>query len=323
MYKQSLEYSVWVDYVEKSFIETKLKELIESGCVTGATSNPSIFLEAFTKSKSYEEDLKALNGKNAYEKYEALAIADIKKAAQTFRDIYNKTNTKDGYVSIELNPFLANDIDASIKDGIRLFNEINEPNVMIKVPATEAGNKIIPELLEANIPVNATLIFSPNQARALLQSIANVKNKTKPIVLSVFVSRFDRILNEKLPQEMQNMAGIMNSALIYNEVIKSKISNAKILFASTGTKAEQKIPADYYMKKLLAPYSVNTAPMSAIEAFCGQKLENIALPIPESKILGFFEKLSNYTVIEEVYEELLKDGLLQFEKAFEKILESL
>jgi transaldolase len=323
MDKQALNFSLWADYIDKSFVEGKLKEMISDGTVSGATSNPTIFKDAFLNSASYKDELALLKDKTPYEKYEHLAISEIKRAAQTLRSIYEASDGKDGFVSIEINPFLANKTDESIQEGKKLFHAIGEPNVMIKVPATEAGTKVMTELLNDNIAVNATLIFSPTQAKAILQQVSNIKDKTKPIVLSVFVSRFDRLLNDKVPASMKNRVGIMNGALIYNEVLKSRVSNAKTLFASTGVKIDQKLSNDYYITKLLAPNSINTAPISAIEAFVEAQIEIVALPLPESKILGFFKELQTFVNIDDVYDELIKDGLAQFENSFTKILESL
>ena len=325
-------FSLWVDFIEREFIGTQLKEMIANEVIDGATSNPSIFANAITTSAAYKEQLEQLDGKSAKEKYEALAVADIKAAAQELRVCYD--SGFEGYVSIEVDPFLSNDTEGTIEEGIRLFNEIGEPNVMIKVPATEAGYEAMRVLMSRGISVNATLIFSPEQAiktvEAMQKGIKDFQQFDEGRVegvVSIFVSRFDRKLDpqlEKLGIE-KSQTGIMNAAKIYNIVQEFNEPSIKPLFASTGVKERQGLPKDYYITSLCAKHSINTAPIETIEAYeASGKRGDLALPIDESVLESYFTKLSENGIdMEQVYSELMAEGLSAFEEAFAKMLQTL
>lgn len=162
MYIEDLKFSLWADFIERDYLDKEFKDLINDGIINGATSNPAIFKNAILNSPAYKEQLSTLGSFSAKEKYEAVAIYDIKKAADILKPLYEVGN--DGYVSIEVDPFLCDDADATIKEGKRLFAEIGRNNVMIKVPATTAGYIAMEELSASGIPVNATLIFKKEQA---------------------------------------------------------------------------------------------------------------------------------------------------------------
>jgi transaldolase len=330
MINRDINFSLWLDFVERDYLNNEFSSLIEKGIINGATSNPSIFASAITTSPAYKEQLDSLKGKSAKEKYEALAIEDIRTAAQTLRDIYNVGN--DGYISIEVDPFLSNDTEGTIAEGKRLFKAIGQPNVMVKIPATEAGYDAMTALLSTGISVNATLVFSPKQAQKCLKAMKKGIDEFEALggdrveaVISVFVSRFDRMLDAELEKEGLETAktGIYNAAKIYNLIEANHTPAIRTLFASTGVKGDD-LPTDYYIRELFASHSVNTAPLSTIEAYI-QKPELVAkLPIEESEINGYFTKLSdNGFDMDEVYNQLLKEGLEAFENAFQEMLDSL
>ena len=330
MVNRDIGFSLWLDFVERDYLKNEFSKLIENGTINGATSNPSIFASAITTSAAYKEQLESLVGKSAKEKYEALAIEDIRTAAQALRASYNEGN--DGYISMEVDPFLSNDTQGTIEEGKRLFAAIGEPNVMIKVPATEAGYAAMTELLDTGISVNATLVFSPKQAQKCLKALTKGLHSFEAdgggkvdAVISVFVSRFDRLLDADLAQEGIDVSktGIYNAAKIYNLVEKNYTPNICTLFASTGVKGDD-LAADYYMRGLYAAHSVNTAPLATIESFVKSKGVVPALPMEESEINGYFIKLAdNGFDMKEVYDSLLKDGLEAFEKAFQEMLDSI
>jgi len=330
MVNRDIGFSLWLDFVERDYLKNEFSKLIENGTINGATSNPSIFASAITTSTAYKEQLESLAGKSAKEKYEALAIEDIRTAAQALRASYNEGN--DGYISIEVDPFLSNDTQGTIEEGKRLFAAIGEPNVMVKVPATEAGYAAMTELLDTGISVNATLIFSPKQAQKCLKAMTKGLHSFEAdgggkvdAVISVFVSRFDRLLDADLAQEGIDVSktGIYNAAKIYNLVEKNYTPNIRTLFASTGVKGDD-LTMDYYIRGLYAAHSVNTAPLATIESFVKRKGVVPALPIEESEINGYFIKLADSGFdMKEVYDSLLKDGLEAFEKAFQEMLDSI
>ncbi len=332
MVDDRIGFSLWVDFIEREFIDTKLKEMIANEIIDGATSNPSIFANAITSSSAYKEQLEQLEGKSAKEKYEALAVADIKAAAQALRVCYD--SGYEGYISIEVDPFLANDTEGTIEEGMRLFNAIGEPNVMIKVPATEAGYEAMRALMSRGISVNATLVFSPEQAIKTVEAMQKGIKEFQQFdegrvegVVSIFVSRFDRKLDDKLEKAglERSKTGIMNAAKIYNIVRSFKEPSIKPLFASTGVKEGQELPKDYYITNLCAKHSINTAPIETIEAYekSGNRGE-LALPIDEHTIDSYFAELTKHGIdMEEVYSELIAEGLRAFEDSFNQILERL
>lgn len=330
MVNRDIGFSLWLDFVERDFLNNEFVPLIEKGIINGATSNPSIFANAITTSPAYKEQLKSLEGLSAKEKYEALAIDDIRTAAQALRSSYDEAN--DGYISIEVDPFLSNNTQGTIAEGKRLFAAIGEPNVMVKVPATEAGYDAMTELLSTGISVNATLIFSPKQVKRCLKAMkigldafeASGGGRCEAVI-STFVSRFDRLLDASLESESLDVAktGIYNAAKIYNMIEANRTPSVRTLFASTGVKGDD-LPADYYIRELLAPHSVNTAPLATIESYIATEVSTPKLPIDDDEIDGYFTQLSDHGFdMEEVYAELLKDGLEAFEKSFQEMLNTL
>lgn len=330
MVNRDIGFSLWLDFVERDYLKNEFGSLIEKGIINGATSNPSIFANAITTSPAYAKQLKSLDGLGAKEKYEALAIEDIKTAAQALRESYDSGN--DGYISIEVDPFLSNDTQGTILEGKRLFASIDEPNVMVKVPATESGYDAMTELLSTGISVNATLIFSPKQAQKCLKAMKKGFDAFEAsgggrceAVISVFVSRFDRLLDQGLETEGIEVSktGIYNAAKIYNLIESKCIPSVRTLFASTGVKGDDLAP-DYYMRELLAGHSVNTAPLATIESYLATEASQPMLPIEDDVINGYFTKLNdNGFDMDEVYKELLHDGLKAFENAFNDMLDTL
>jgi transaldolase len=316
------KFSLWVDFIEREFLDVEFRELLESKTINGATSNPAIFKNAFSTSSAYKADIEKYKNEKLAPKeiYEKLAISDIKKAAQILRPLYDAGN--DGFISIEIDPLLAKDSLASIEEGRRLWDQIGEPNVMIKVPATDEGYVAMEDLLKREINVNATLIFSPEQASKICAAIEKAEPKKAKCVISVFVSRFDRLLNNKLPHNLHDRVGFYNAAKIYSLIAELNPKNTKTLFASTGVKGDE-LPAEYYVVSLIAPNSVNTAPIDTIYAYIDSFHDKSArLPLQKAEIDEFFEEVEKSGIhMSEVYDTLMSDGLKQFEVAFEQILE--
>ncbi len=325
MFLKKANFSIWCDFIERDFLQKEFKNLIEKGVINGATSNPAIFKEAFLNSKAYQEQKESLKGKDKKEIYEALAIKDIKEAADILMPLYKKDD--DGFVSIEVDPFLCDDAKGTIKEGERLFKEIDRENVMIKIPATKAGYEAMRELTKIGINVNATLVFSKEQGinslKALKEGIKKAPRKTKGVI-SVFVSRFDRKLDKSLKEKglRPGLFGIYNATDIYYEVEKEDFKDIKTLFASTGVKGDD-YPKDYYIKELLYKNSINTAPLNTIEAFLKNKTFKIKTPPSKEEIDNFFEKLQKEGIErEKVAKEFMDEGIEAFKKAFSEILSS-
>ncbi|MEA1879494.1 MAG: transaldolase [Campylobacterota bacterium] len=330
MVNRDINFSLWLDFVERDYLKNEFSKLIENGVINGATSNPSIFASAITTSPAYKEQLASLEGKTPKQKYEALAIEDIKSAALALRECYDIGN--DGYISIEVDPFLSNNTQGTIEEGKRLFAAIGEPNVMVKVPATEAGYDAMTELLSTGISVNATLIFSPKQAKKCLKAMKKGLDAFEAsgggrceAVISVFVSRFDRMLDSDLEQEGLDISltGIYNAATIYNLIESNHTPSVRTLFASTGVKGND-LSAEHYMKELLAPHSVNTAPLATIESYVASDASAAKLPIDDQVLSGYFTKLEdNGFDMDAIYAQLLREGLEAFETSFQEMLDTL
>ena len=312
--------SIWVDYLDREFLDTTFKELVESGLVNGLTSNPAIFANALKKD-IYKEDFEKLKGKNPKEIYEEIAIKDIQKACDILEPLYNEGN--DGYASIEVDPRLINDVKGTINEVLRLVDKIERDNVMIKIPANEAGFKAMEELAKRGININATLVFSPNQAMRALEAISKGP-RTIDGVISIFVSRFDRKLNPLLA--MQNLAkdrvGFFNAIKIYNQIEEQNIPNIRALFASTGVKQEY-LPKDYYVQNLYLPNSVLTLPLDVMEEIKDKELEE-SFHFQTKHIDAFFSFLTPAGInLQKVYQELFDEGVIAFENAFENMLNSI
>jgi len=330
MVNRDINFSLWLDFIERDYLKNEFGKLLEQGIVNGATSNPAIFANAITTSPAYKEQLASLEGKSAKEKYEALAVQDIKTAAQMLRPLYDEGN--DGYISIEVDPFLCNDTQGTIEEGKRLFKEIGEPNVMVKVPATQAGYEAMTVLMADGISVNATLVFSPKQATQCFKAMTKGISQGEQFgscrveaVISIFVSRFDRALDVELEASGidPHKTGIYNAAKIYNMIEDNEVPNIRALFASTGVKGDV-LTANYYIKGLMAAHSVNTAPLATIEAHLETNETGEALPIENSILNGYFMNLEdNGFNMDDIYKQLLDEGLVAFEESFKKMLEQI
>jgi len=326
MYIEDLKFSLWADFIERDYLDNEFKDLIEKKIINGATSNPAIFKNAILSSDAYISQLESLDGKTPKEKYEAVAIYDIQKAADILKSLYDAGD--DGYVSIEVDPFYCDDTKATVAEGKRLFKEIDRKNVMIKVPATEAGYVAMKELTEVGIPVNATLIFKESQAVACAEAFqkgAEAHGEAVATVISVFVSRVDRRLDKILADNDIKVAlsGIYNSAKIYATIEAMQVAGCRVLFASTGVK-DDSLPPYYYVEKLLAYNSVNTAPIDTIKAFDKDANKEKALPISQTIMNRHFQEIEEIGIqMDAILQELIDDGLEAFKEAFKEILEAL
>ena len=326
MYIADLKFSLWADFIERDYLDKEFKELINAGTINGATSNPAIFKNAILTSPAYITQLESLSGLSPKEKYEAVAIFDIQKAADILKPLFDKGD--DGYVSIEVDPYLCDDANATIDEGKRLFKTINRPNVMIKVPATQAGYKAMQALTSEGIPVNATLIFKKSQAISCANAFsAGVKTFGSKVdtVISIFVSRVDRAIDAQLEKKgvRPALCGIYNTAEIYTEIESMKVLGCRALFASTGVKGDG-LEAHYYIEKLLAFNSVNTAPIDTISAYVKNGGKEKALPITQEIIDAHLAEVKSAGIdLDAVLNQQISDGLEQFKDAFQEILEAL
>lgn len=340
--------AIWFDYIRRSFIRTGgMQSLIEKG-VRGVTSNPTIFEQAIAGSKDYDDDILRLGkeGSSILEIYEALVFEDIREAADLFRPLYDETDGRDGYVSLEVSPTLAHDTEGTIADAKRLFVAVDRPNVMIKIPATPAGIPAIEAVTAAGVNVNATLIFSLAQYEAVAGAyiagleklmIAGGAPAKVVSVASLFVSRVDTAVDAAFEQlgcaDLQGKIAVDNARLSYVRFQEcfagerwEKLSRAgaivqRPLWASTGTKNP-----DYsdtiYVDNLIGPNTVNTTPPATLQALLdhgqvaltvGNDLEGARLRMARLSELGI-----NFDL---VTEKLLNDGVAAFAKAFANLMD--
>ncbi len=328
MYIEEGKFSLWCDFIERDFLKNGLNKLIENKTVNGATSNPSIFKNAFLTSPAYKNDIEDLKGKEPKEIYESLAIKDIQTSADLLISLYKDND--DGFISIEVDPRLCNNANGTIEEARRLYKSIGRENVMIKIPATTAGYKAMETLIGEGIHINATLIFSPAQAEGCLNAFekgckAFKEDESPKAVISVFVSRFDRKMDEPFFKIniKGGLLGIFNANRIYNLVENRGLTNVRTLFASTGVKGDA-FSEDYYITNLLFKNSINTAPLDTISAFVKTEIRELREPISQTQIDEFFGVVKNQGFdMQKVYQELIDDGLKSFKDAFSDILKGL
>jgi len=212
---ETLGQSIWLDYIRRDLIASgELRRLIEEDGLQGMTSNPSIFEKAIVESNIYDQDIRdmALKKKDAKAIYEVISQRDVQNAADEFRPVYEKTEDKDGYVSLEVNPHLAHDTEGTIEEARRLWAALNRPNVLIKVPATSDGLPAIQQLISEGINVNVTLLFGLPRYRQVVEAyIAGLEAHSaqgKPLkniasVASFFLSRIDTLLDPMLEKFLE------------------------------------------------------------------------------------------------------------------------
>lgn len=342
--------SVWLDFISRKLLTTgELKEYILRG-LRGMTSNPTIFDKAISQSNDYDDQIKQIiKQKLSIEDiYEQLAISDISIAADEMKSVYDSTNGLDGYVSLEVNPFLANNTKDTIDQALRLFKTLGRPNVMIKIPGTPEGIPAITEVLGAGVNVNVTLIFSvesyKNVVEAFLSGLEKFDKAGGDIsklasVASFFVSRVDTAVDKELEikknKELIGKIAIANSKVAFeysNEIFSSqrwKLLEAKgarvqrLLWASTGTK-NPNFKDTIYVDELIGKDTVNTMPPATIDAFVDHGIvkETLSEGIDESK--SQINKLKDLGIsLDGITNKLLADGVKSFSDSFTSLLKSL
>ncbi|WP_291951159.1 transaldolase [Campylobacter sp.] len=321
------KFSLWCDFVENEFLDQQFQDLVVTKIINGATSNPTIFKNAILNSSIYREKIKNYCIKDKKFLYECLAMEDIAKAADKLALNYYKKD--DGFISIEIDPRLKDNTSLSLAEAKRLYTQIAKDNVMIKIPATKASYEVMQELMKNGISVNATLIFDFEQVKECFDALNLglkefrknniIKNREPQAVISIFVSRFDKLLNNQVLDK--NFIGILTATKAYKYITKQNENNIRALFASTGVKGND-LEKDYYIKELLYDKAINTAPLDAINTFKGKKIifkEPLEDECIEKKLQA---NISNDKLIK-ASKFLLDDGLEQFCIAYEDILKCL
>jgi len=280
--------SLWLDNITRDLLETgTLKRYIDELSVTGLTSNPTIFDHAIKNSSSYDGSIrkKAGEGKTGEDLFFELALEDLTRAADLFRPIWDKTRSVDGWVSLEVSPLLARDTEGTLAAAKALHGRAWRRNLMIKIPGTKEGLPAIEEAIFAGIPINVTLLFSAGQYQAAAEAflrgierrIAAGLDPEVGSVASVFISRWDAAVKDKVPEDLRNQLGIAVAKQTYEayrqllgsprwqRVFNSGARPQRLLWASTGTK-DPNASDILYVKALAAPFTVNTMPEGTLKA---------------------------------------------------------
>ena len=284
----NLGQSLWLDNITRDLLNNgTLERYIAELAITGLTSNPTIFDHAIKNSSSYDRAIRdyASKGKSGEELFFELALEDLTRAADLFQPVHARTNGLDGWVSLEVSPLLAHSTASTLAEAKQLVARANSPNLLIKIPGTKEGLPAIEETIFAGIPINVTLLFSPEQYRAAAEAyIRGIErridaglNPKVGSVASVFVSRWDTAVAGKVPPELANRLGIAIARRTYQDYVKllgsSRWQRAfnegaipqRLLFASTGTK-DPKASDTLYVENLAVPLTVNTMPEATLQA---------------------------------------------------------
>ncbi len=352
--------SIWLDYIRRDLMASgELRRLIDEDGLRGMTSNPSIFAQAIADSHEYDEDIRTLarQGHDAKAIYAALSQRDVQSAADVFRPLYDRTDGRDGYVSLEVNPHLAHDTTGTTEEARRLWAALNRPNVFIKVPATAQGLPAIQQLISDGINVNVTLLFGLPRYRqvvgAYLAGIAARAAHGKPVthvasVASFFVSRIDVLVDPLLDtcsgqggatadvaQRARGQTAIASAKMAYQinkEIVGSDRFQAlaaqgarvqRLLWASTSTKNPDDSDVKY-IEALIGPDTVNTAPRETLAAYRdhGAPQARLEQDVPAARLL--LERLPDLGIsIDTVTQQLEDEGVRKFNEPFDKLMETL
>ena len=359
---QKLGQSLWYDNIDRGLIESgELRRMIEEDGVVGLTSNPTIFDKAISSGASYDAALSQLvrAGKSPVDIYEALAIEDIRSAADLLRPVYERTGGLDGLVSFEVSPHLAYDTQGTLSEVRRLWADVDRPNLMVKVPATQQGIPAVEQLVGEGININITLIFSLGAygqvAEAYLAGLEKRVDSNLPIdhvssVASFFVSRVDTKVDGQLAavldrsdgqgpsrglESLLGKAAIANCKLAYeifqrtfgdgrfHKLAESGARVQRLLWGSTSTKNPD-YPDTYYVDALIGPDTVNTVPTETLHAFKDHGTVARTLDVGVFDARHAAEELARIGIdMDDVTAQLLEEGVDQFAQSFDKLIDGI
>ncbi len=360
--QQLLDYgqSMWLDYIRRDlFTSGKLKQMIAEDGLRGMTSNPSIFEKAIADSSLYDDMLKTLASRkdlDATGRFEQLAIRDIQDAADVLRPVYEQSNFHDGYVSLEVSPYLARKTQDTMDEARRLWKAANRENVMIKVPGTAEGLPAIRQLISEGININITLLFAQEVYEKVAEAyVAGLEDLAKrggnlkkmASVASFFISRIDTLIDSMLNDRLKKTTDASQQALLSSLLGKVAIANGKltyqryqrifsgprwealaakgaqtqrVLWASTSTK-NPKYRDVIYVEELIGPDTVNTMPLATIDAFRDHGQPRNSLTEDVAGAQKVMDDLARAGIsIREVTDKLTEDGVKLFADAFDKLL---
>lgn len=338
--------SLWYDNIQRKILENgEFQAMIDRGEIRGVTSNPTIFNNAIAKSTDYDAALKSMAwaGWDAEKIFWQLAVEDIREACDAFAPLYEETNGGDGYVSIEVSPFVAADAEKTVAQAEQLWVRVARPNLMVKIPATEAGIPAIRKAVAAGLNINITLIFSlARYAQVMDAYLGGLEERVAaghPIdhiasVASFFVSRVDSKIDPQLPgdSDLKGKAAIANAKLAYDEFQKMfasrrwenlKVKGARVqrpLWASTSTK-NPAYPDTIYVDNLIGPETVNTVPPATLKAFADHGIAEVTLTRGLEGAQEAIKRLEAAGIsMAQVTKELEEEGVKAFAEAFTQLL---
>ncbi len=355
--------SIWLDYIRRDLLTGgELKRLIAEDGVRGMTSNPTIFEKAITGSTLYDDLLASLRPRTDLDtkgRFEILAIRDIQDAADLFRPVYESTKRRDGYVSIEVSPYLARDTKGSLEEARRLWKSVGRENVMIKIPGTAEGLPAIQQAISEGININVTLLFAQDvYVRVAEAYIAGLEQFAKnggdvsriASVASFFISRIDsavdaiidsRLKTSRNPAEQQQLNSIKGKVAIANgkqayekyqaifstprwKALAAKgAQTQRVLWASTSTK-NPAFRDVLYVEELIGPDTVDTVPPATIDAFRDHGKPRQSLTEDLEGARKTMETAAKVGIsMKEVTDKLTDDGVRSFSEAFDKLFEAL
>lgn len=337
--------STWLDDLSRDRIDTgNLKEVIDNKGVVGVTTNPAIFAAAMSKGTAYDAQIAELKaaGEPADRAVYAMSIKDVQAACDIFADIFEATGGADGRVSIEVDPRISADRDATLEQARELWSKVDRPNVMIKIPATPESLPAVSDALAEGISVNVTLIFSVARYRevvaAYLDGIRRAEDPSKVhSVASFFVSRLDTEVDKRLEEigtekalALRGKAGVANARrayAVFKELFEDLPEGAHVqrpLWASTGVKNPE-YPATLYVTELAGPDTVNTMPEGTIDAVLEQGgLHGDTLNGTAEEAEKIFQQLDEVGIdLEDVFAVLEREGVEKFVDAWTELLDSM
>lgn len=343
--------STWLDDLSRERLDSgNLKQVIAEKSVVGVTTNPAIFAAAMSKGTTYDAQIAELKaeGATADQAVYAMSIADVQRACDEFAEIYRTSGGRDGRVSIEVDPRISEDRDATLAQARELWAKVDRPNAMIKIPATPGSLPAISDALAEGISVNVTLIFSVPRYRevvgAYVEGVRRAYEAGLDIsqihsVASFFVSRLDTEVDRRLEEigtpealALRGKAGVANARRAY-AAFKDLFANASLptganvqrpLWASTGVKNPD-YPATLYVTELAGPETVNTMPEPTIDAvLSADDVRGDTLNGTDEEALALFEQLTNVGIdFADVFEVLEREGVEKFVVAWEDLLDSM
>ena len=341
--------SLWYDNIQRKLLENgELKAMIDRGDIRGVTSNPTIFNNAIAKTSDYDSALTPLAwaGWDAEKIFWQLAIEDIKAACDAFQPLYEESNGADGYVSLEVSPYIAHDTEATAAQAQQLWARVKRSNLMVKIPATKEGIPAIRKAIAAGVNVNVTLIFSLKRYAEVMDAyLSGLEDRAAaklPVdhiasVASFFVSRVDTKIDPKLPDgsDLRGKAAIANAKLaydIYQQTFaggrweKLKYKSARVqrpLWASTSTK-NPAYPDTIYVDNLIGPETVNTVPPATLESFKDHGVATMSLVRGLADAEDAIKQLEAAGIsMDVVTQELEDEGVKSFADAFKQLLETI